>query len=58
MTLKNILQKLFSIPIILIVISLFTGVFFFLIVIASSDECNTTDESILETEPCHSKGAN
>ena len=56
MTLKNILQKLFLIPIVLIVISLFTGVFFFLIVIAFSDECNTTDESILETEPCYSKG--
>ena len=59
MTLKNILQKLFSIPIILIIISIFTGLFFFLIVIASfapSDECNTTDESILATEPCYSKG--
>ena len=56
MTLKKILEKLFSIPIVLIVISLFTGVFFFLIVIASSDECNTTDESILEFEPCYSKG--
>ena len=58
MTLKKILEKLFSIPIVLILISVFTGVFFFLIVIAFSDECNTTDESILETEPCYSKGAN
>ena len=56
MTLKKILEKLFSIPIILIIISIFTGLFFFLIVIASSDECDTTDESILETEPCYSKG--
>ena len=56
MTLKKILEKLFSIPIVLILISVFTGVFIFLIVIASSDECNTTDESILETEPCYSKG--
>ena len=56
MTLKKILEKLFSIPIILIIISIFTGLFFFLIVIASSDECNTTDESILATEPCYSKG--
>ena len=56
MTLKKILEKLFSIPIVLILISVFTGVFFFLIVIAFSDECNTTDESILETEPCYSKG--
>ena len=56
MTLKKILEKLFSIPIVLILISVFTGVFFFLIVIASSDECNTTDESILATEPCYSKG--
>ena len=56
MTLKKILQKLFSIPIILIIISIFTGLFFFLIVIASSDECDTTDESILETEPCYSRG--
>ena len=58
MTLKKILEKLFSIPIVLILISVFTGVFFFLIIIAFSDECNTTDESILETEPCYSKGAN
>ena len=56
MTLKKILEKLFSIPIVLILISVFTGVLFFLIVIASSDECNTTDESILEFEPCYSKG--
>ena len=56
MTLKKNFEKLFSIPIILIIISIFTGLFFFLIVIASSDECNTTDESILETEPCYSKG--
>ena len=56
--LKNILEKLFSIKIILFVISLFTGMFFFLIVIASSNESNTTEESILEIEPCYSKGAN
>jgi len=56
MTLKKNFEKLFSIPIILIIISIFTGLFFFLIVIASSDECNTTDESILKTETCNSKG--